>query len=274
MTHMGDAISSGKLSQAWSSGSTAGSWMTTDYSKMNTSNELLSSSDVNAQEYEAEWKKMQPHFTPLVWGMSCSILTLFSLRAGKWYHGRKLGGVKVKSNVNSVKDAGVMKDAGRIQDLRRSRPKDYATYTETNPFQNKTSDASTNSSMENLLSLPVDLAISLLFGISTTIFLSAPSILLKDLSEAPLLPGRSILSEELCEPFTQEMECVNSNVYTYDISSGGRKEKGVVSFGEIWEEDNLGEFDSLRAVRNFVRNCRERERREKSNYDDVYSHEE
>ena len=92
-----------------------------------------------------------------------------------------------------------------------------------------------------------------------------------------MLPGKSILSEELCEPFTQEMERVNSNVYSYDIVSSekdGRKEKGVVSFGEIWEEDNLGEFDSLRAVRNFVRNCRERERREKSNYDDVYSHEE
>jgi hypothetical protein len=37
--------------------------------------------------------------------------------------------------------------------------------------------------------------------------------------------------------------------------------KGVISYSELWKEENSGEFDSLRAVRDFVANCHERDER-------------
>ena len=259
--------------------------MTTDYSKIGTTNKDHQDI-VDPKEYEAERDRIQPHLTPFVWGMSCSAITLFSLRVGKWYHGRKLGNSSVMrmrgvvSNTaksitkeSSGNNNNLRKNANSLQDLRHTRPKDYATYTETNPFQTKSNNnvASNHPSMENLLSLPVDISISILFGISTSIFLTTPSILMRDLSEAPLLSGKSVLSEELCGPFTEEMERVNANFHTYTISIGNDSaeeqeptQKGVVSFQEMWKDENLGEFDSLRAVRNFVVNCREREDRMKS----------
>ena len=102
----------------------------------------------------------------------------------------------------------------------------------------------------------MDIAISILVGMSTTIYLTRPAILLQDLSRSPLLPGKSVLSEELCEPFTKEMQKINEGFHTYSV--GDDKQKNVVSYSEIWRDENLGEFDSLRAVRDFVINCNKR----------------
>ncbi len=74
------------------------------------------------------------------------------------------------------------RDAGRIQDLRHT-PHDYNTYTATNsnitnnPFQ----ASSSMQTIENLLSLPIYMALSLLIGIATTIYLTRPKVVLQDL---------------------------------------------------------------------------------------------
>ena len=112
----------------------------------------------------------------------------------------------------------------------------------------------------------MDIAILMLFGMSTLIFLTQQQRLVSDLAATPLLPGRSILSEELCQPFTDEMERINNGFHTYSIGSNPEDDssvKNVVPFGEIWRDENLGEFDSLRAIRQFVLNCRKRDVRNK-----------
>ncbi|KAL3793698.1 hypothetical protein ACHAWO_000508 [Cyclotella atomus] len=277
---IGDAISSGKLSQAWQrgSGGSRGSWLTTDYSKIyKTSTSNSSDSIVNARDYEAERDMIQPHLTPFIWGMTFSAVTLFSLRLGKWYQGRKMlltnttttTGTIPPAKYNNVAMSEIKRDASRMQDLRHTRH-DYSTYTTTNsnttnnPFQ----ASSSMQTIENLLSLPIDMALSLLIGISTTIYLTRPKVLLQDLSSSPLLSGKSVLSEELCKPFREEMETVNREFHTYNTNHGYKDEsgqnvqkKGVISYSELWKEENLCEFDSLRAVRDFVANCRERDER-------------
>lgn len=120
--------------------------------------------------------------------------------------------------------------------------------------------------MASLNTLPVDMALSMLVGISTTVFLTSPSNLMADLSRAPLLEGRSALAEELCAPFAQEVERVNAAYHTYtpyDANNDGADapaQRRAVSYSELWRDENLGDFDGLRAVRDFVCNCRARER--------------
>jgi hypothetical protein len=296
---IGDAISSGKLSQAWQRGGSSnnggvGSWLTTDYSKIynSSSTSYSSNSIVNAHEYEAERDLIQPHLTPFIWGMTFSAVTLFSLRLGKWYQGRRAllskttnmvgtASYSAKSNNVAMKETvttTIKRDASRIQDLRRRAPQDYNTYTTTttatatnpanantinNPFQTNPQSKSSMETLENLLSLPVDIALSLLIGISTTIYLTRPQVLLQDISTSPLLSGKSVLSEELCKPFGEEMMKVNQEYHTYNIvnhesTDTAQQKKGVISYSELWKDENLGEFDSLRAVRDFVANCNER----------------
>ena len=219
---------------------------------------------IDAKDYIAERSMIRPHLTPFIWGMSCSAITLFSLRFGKWYQSRSLGNNLAKKSNNVVKREGIMtksKDARSIQDLRRGTPKDYGTYHQSNPVE-----VQTKNTLENLVSLPVDIAISMLFGMSTSIFLTQRQRLMSDLAAAPLLPGKSILSEELCQPFTDEMERINNGFHTYSIGSNPEDDssvKNVIPFGELWRDENLGEFDSLRAIRQFVLNCQKRNVRNK-----------
>lgn len=265
METMGNAISSGKLSKAWQNdgGSGGGSWLTTDYSKIGVYDEQA----VDAKDYAAERRMIQPHLTPFVWGITCSAITLFSLRLGKWYQARKFGSdILTKSN-KAVKETTTMSmDASRMRDLRSGIPKDYyATYTQTNQLKQPLQGQSSGT-LENLMSLPVDMAISMLFGMSTSMYLTRRQTLMRDLSEAPLLPGKSVLSEELCGPFTEEMNRINQGFHMYVIGTNPDEstQNNVVSFKELWKDENLGDFDSLRAIRRFVENCDKRDDDEKA----------
>ena len=111
----------------------------------------------------------------------------------------------------------------------------------------------------------------MLTTISTTIFLTRPHYLMRDFAKSPIVEGKSVLAEELCRPFSEEMKNINSRAYTYtpyynDGNKDGknaRQQRRVVPYSELWKDENLGEFDSLRAIRDFVVNCHERERRAK-----------
>jgi hypothetical protein len=253
MQQIGDAISSGKLSRAWYGGNIGGSWLTTDYSKIGTWFDDLQ--NVDSKDYVAERKMIQPHLTPFVWGVTCSAITLFSLRFGKWYQTRKLGPTFIPKS-NNVTDKTVTKltDTSSMQDLRSNIPNNYATYSTNARYSPKETSGIT---FENLMSLPVDMALSMLIGISTSVYLTQPQTLMRDLSEAPLLEGKSVFAEELCGPFTEEMEKINEMVHAYCVNPNDDVQKEAVSFKEMWRDENLGEFESLRAVRNFVRNCRQ-----------------
>eukprot|EP00804_Cyclotella_cryptica_P016166 CCRYP_005669-RA/>CCRYP_005669-RA protein AED:0.28 eAED:0.28 QI:35/1/1/1/0/0/2/161/332 len=194
MNKIGDAISSGKLSRAWRSGdSGGGSWLTTDYSKIGSFPDEIQL--VDSKDYVAERNIIRPHLTPFVWGVTCSAITLFSLRFGKWYQsGNFINAALPKSSniANEVRTKSM--DPSAIQDLRTSTPHNYSTYSRPNPFNKHEQSSST---LESLATLPVDIALSMLIGISTSVFLTRPQMLLKDLSETPLLEGNMIVMDSL-----------------------------------------------------------------------------
>jgi len=267
MNQMGNVMTSGKLSTAWGGGSNSTnstsmfSWLFIDYSPNATKQQ--ETTIVNPEDYAAERRMITPHLTPFVWGTTCVAVTLFSMRLGRWYQGRTLG--RTASSINNrsnnyttTNTSAAAMERNRLQDLRSNKPpQSYGHYNDNlnmgshpSSYQNQK-----NALLSNLSTLPVDLAISLLVGISTSIFLTRTEDLLQDVSKAPLLQGKSVLREELCPPFTQEMKSINRGYHTYTPSGNDADEKQKVSFQELWKDENIGDFDTLKAIRDFVANC-------------------
>ncbi|KAL7465514.1 hypothetical protein ACHAXS_005829 [Conticribra weissflogii] len=277
---MNDALSSEKLAKAWRVSVSGEEDDKGGGSNFGDDSLSAPTEKIKPSDYRAERKLIQTHLTPFVWGSSCMVITLFSMRFGRWYQvGGAVGTGRARTSWTSAL-RGNMQNAGKIirkddvtklEDLRRNPFRDKTSFgTNYNNSSNTTINATptgfnaSNNPMEGLQTLPVDLAVSILVGISTTLFLSDAPALMKDFSHAPLVSGRSLLSEELCGPFIEEMRRVNRRDYTYhrvvDDDGGGKmKKKEVISYRELWNEENLGEFESLRAVRDFVENCQKRE---------------
>ncbi|KAL9184980.1 hypothetical protein ACHAXT_002757 [Thalassiosira profunda] len=238
MERIGAAMSSGKLSRAWQD-SDGGS---------------------STEDYSAERRLIEPHLTPVIWGSSCVVITLLSLRLGRWYQGRNAvsAGISRPTQRSVASNRTSNSNIKSLQDARHARQQQ-------SPFNPREEMA--NELQSNLVTLPVDASISLLVGISTTLFLTRPHYLMNDVAKAPLMSGRSALAEELCLPFREEMRVVNEQFHTYTpkhdnaTGDGGVEERRVaIPYSDIWEEENVGKFDSLRAVRDFVTNCQKRQR--------------
>jgi hypothetical protein len=52
-------------------------------------------------------------------------------------------------------------------------------------------------------------------------------------------------------------------MYVVGTNPDESTQNNVVSFKELWKDENLGDFDSLRAIRGFVENCHKRDDDEK-----------
>lgn len=266
MERMGNVMSSGKLAQAWQSsgdgnGGNSGSifsLLLTDYSPDASQNQ--ESQSINSNDYNAERKMIKPHLTPMIWGSSVMFVTLFSMRLGRWYQGRHVVG-RTLSNRASSSNQRTTNNAKSLQDARHTKQGQNYNNNSDSPFNPR--NELKKELMSSLNTLPVDMALSMLTGISTTVFLTRPHYLMKDFSNAPLLEGKSVLAEELCLPFRKEMDNVNGMFHTYTPYTNANKDmpvqRQVVPYSELWKDENLGEFDSLRSIRDFVVNCHERE---------------
>lgn len=255
---LGDALSSGKLAAAWQNpgGSSMFAWLWTDHSP---DSKETSRIRLDPADYAAERNMIQPHLAPMIWGSGCMAITLFSLRAGRWYQ----GGAAANALGHGLRTAGRTgapprsPNVGALRDVRRAPP-----HPNGHPFDPR--KAQSERDMSSLGTLPVDFAVSMLVGISAAVFLTTPVRFMKDLSKAPSLEGKSVLAEELCAPFRQEMERVNRGTYAYTphaAAGAAPARRRVVPYADLWREEHLGDFESLRAVREFVARCRARERR-------------
>jgi len=211
------------------------------------------------------------------------MVTLFSLRLGRWYQGGgQAVGRTLTNSVNRTTSNHAQRTATTtnnnlksLKDVRHAQHHQSHSIRgggggNSGPFNSTRKKELTNELMASLNTVPVDMALSMLIGISTTIFLTSPSNLMKDLSDAPLVEGKSALAEELCLPFGEEMRNMNGLYHTYTIynanntGNGNRNDnmpaqRQVVPYSNLWKEENLGDFDSLRSIRDFVLNCHERE---------------
>lgn len=89
--------------------------------------------------------------------------------------------------------------------------------------------------MKEAVSLPVDLFLSVLCGASSILWLSRPKQVHKDFSAAPLLPGRSLIHQNMCPDLVEAYE----------------KKVDASAF-----QNPLNEDDVLRTFQTFVTNCK------------------
>lgn len=163
----------------------------------------------NAALYATELRIVRDHYTPFMWGIGCAVVTFASFRVSRHYRHRLDLQKKGKSRTGA---AAIRSEQAFGQDQERK-------------FK----------LMEQTISVPVDLILSLAVGCSATLFLSDADKMRHDFSRIPLVKGRSLLSDELCADFSKE-----SHRFSAIMNSSRHQNR------------------SLDAIREFVSNCRKR----------------
>ena len=167
----------------------------------------------DAEQYSSELALLQPHYTPILWGVGCSIVSFAAFRF-----------------------------SGAVRISRSSSTSGYTFKRVSSPLETRGGGGGANEAeaksrlLGRLVSIPVDLSLSFLIGCSATIFLTDTDKLQKDISEIPLVKGRSLVADELCGDFVREYK-------QWDPS--------------MWNNPKIIEeaHPSLGAIRNFVKNC-------------------
>lgn len=250
---LGNAMSNGTLRGAWAQQQPSGAfaWLFTDYSTCNSG-----SATRNPRDYADERGLLQTHATPFIWGVGCTVATLASLRFGRWREAKHL--VSVNQGYRRTANPTSSGTPPFLKDARRSG---HATPHSTSLSSSRKEEEMRKLSAD-LVTIPVDLALSILVGLSSAAFLSEPEEVARDMSRTPLL-RKSVIAETLCLPFCHEKRTIDSSFKTYDVKDGrdhsAPSRRQVVPMSEIWTDANTQDFESLRAIRNFVSNCQARE---------------
>jgi hypothetical protein len=92
--------------------------------------------------------------------------------------------------------------------------------------------------LSDATSIPADIFLSMIVGVSSALFLSDEEKIKDDLAQMPLIQGRSLVSEELCTDFIKEYEKV---------------------LPQLWTSNEAKENTSMQAIRCFVTNCQKRQ---------------
>jgi hypothetical protein len=298
--------------------------------------------------YGLERNIIMPHITPFVWGGSAILVTLFSLRFGRWYQSYSTNyssssllslssvvGGRINSSSSSNSVGGIGNMIRRYIDGSRNSNSSSKYYHPPNPHNihqssstiqdvrqqqipllnssmkyNTTNTAAAGSKVrvggvgkgedvfQSIGSLLVDISLSILFGISTTLFLIDRYQLLHDVASMPLRiltnndnddnettigsigsrnvnKNKSVIVEELCIPFSIEMDKINTSsmIVVRPNTPHRRHDKDeeednkeieedtattteeIVSYSELWKDENLNDYITLRSIRDFVTNC-------------------
>ena len=138
----------------------------------------------NAEQYSSELALLKPHYTPILWGVGCSVVSFAAFRL-----------------------------SGAVRISRSSSSRSGYTFNRlSSPLDARGGGGASNEAeaksrlLGRLLSIPVDLSLSFLIGCSATIFLTETDKLQKDFSAIPLVKGRSLVANELCRDFTNEYQ--------------------------------------------------------------------
>jgi len=163
----------------------------------------------HGQEYVYEQSLVERNTKPLVWGIGCTLVSFFSFRL---------------SASRSFQQF-------RHQYIRRAAPAP-APSRATSPLEQR--KEMQNELMYQALSIPKDLLLSLAIGVSATAFLMDWTQIHQDLERVPGLPGRSLLSDNMCP----------SMIELYKTTPP-----------QVWEHQG---DETLQSIRSIVRNCQRR----------------
>jgi len=104
-----------------------------------------------------------------------------------------------------------------------------------------------------IMRLSLDTFVSLSVGAYASLFFVDKNLLMKDFAEIPLVEGRSLLAEELCDDFTTEFQKFDPQIWNRNhpsLSSGGGS--------SVNTDSGRRETDFRNAIQGFVVNCRKR----------------
>ncbi len=171
------------------------------------------SNSETVEDFREELHLLKPHTKPILWGIGTALTLFASFRFSKF-----TGALRVKRRYGY----GV---GYEFENLKKGSS------------VGKNSNDATKQQMSNLASIPADLFLSTVVGLSATMFLTEVDKLQKDLASLPLIKGRSLIAEELCEDFIKEYKEIPE---------------------EVLNTDEALQSDSLRNIKMFVDNCQTR----------------
>ncbi len=166
------------------------------------------------EDYKDELNILKSHTKPIMWGLGTAITLFASFRLSKF-----TGALRVKRRYGY----GV---GYEFENLKKG-----------SESARKSSNDTTKQQMSNLASIPADLFLSTVVGLSATMFLTEVDKLQRDLASLPLIKGRSLIADELCEDFIKEYKAIPD---------------------EVLNTDEARRSDSLRNIKTFVDNCQAR----------------
>ncbi len=146
-------------------------------------------------QYEEELSLIRPHFKPIVWGFGSSVAVFISFRFNR--------------------SGAFMKSGGLLQ--RMSAVK--------NTLENQKMTMK-----ESLFSLPGDLFLSTMIGLSTAIFLSDFSRIKQDVERIPLVKGRSLVADELCTDFVLQYNRMFFNSEKKLVEQNKKIDQSLITF--------------------------------------------
>uniref|UniRef100_A0A7S4MT16 Uncharacterized protein n=1 Tax=Odontella aurita TaxID=265563 RepID=A0A7S4MT16_9STRA len=161
----------------------------------------------NASQYASERQIVREHYMPFMWGIGCAFVTFTSFQVSRRYR------LNLSNKGRSRFGAAAIKSEQAFGEDQERKMK----------------------LMEQAVSVPIDLVLSLVIGCSGAFFLLDIDRMRDDFSRIPLVKGRSLLSEELCADYSRE---------SYRFSSVMNKPK---------QDD-----PTIDAIREFVSNCQRR----------------
>ena len=173
----------------------------------------------NSKEYSSELEVLRKHLTPLICGAGTGIMLFTTFRVSK-FTGKFLG-------FDSKNRRLVFENLERKR-LMKAHHKGLA-------HERRTK-------IDETSSILTDLLLSVLAGISATMFLFDAGKAEQDAAMIPLVEGRSLVSDELCSAFILEHE---------------KYEK------KIWTGKQADNYPSIGYLNQFVMNCKKRQNVEK-----------
>lgn len=127
----------------------------------------------NGKDYIYEQSLIEKNTTPLIWGVGCTLITFFTFRLSAIRSFQQFRSKYIRKSVSPPSPPKATSPVERRQELQKEL-------------------------MNQALSIPKDLLLSIAIGLSATAFLSDTRQIQQDLERVPGLPGRSSLADNMC----------------------------------------------------------------------------
>lgn len=173
-------------------------------------------------EYASEKAVISRSYQPVIWGVYSACLCFITFR------------VSGSKNFQQFRQS--LLSGGRPPARKPEAPAQPAQPQQWKSFSERQMDANRDL-LDSATSLPTDLLLSCMLGISVTALTTRPAVLRHNIESSPLLPGKSLLSKHLCPDMSKLHDRVGS---------------------DLWKNED----ETLRSLRTFVLNCRKRQQLE------------